>query len=236
MRVSHRLDILANNNWKRPIYFAITTGGEAYFGLEEYFQLEGLTYRLIPVKSKTPDGQTGRVNTDILFKNMMEKFKWNSINDPKVFLSDDYIRMMMNFRNTFARLAFALINEGKYAKAITVVDKAFEVMPDNTVPFNYFVLPLAEAYYRAGAPDKGNKITARLLEIYEQNLKYFFRFTGVKATLVDEEKQQALAIMQRIAKISSDYKQADLAKKSSGLFQQYYTMYTGQSMGTPNQQ
>ncbi|MCX6011958.1 MAG: DUF2723 domain-containing protein, partial [Chloroflexi bacterium] len=228
------LDILANNNWKRPLYFAITTGGEAYFGLEEYFQLEGLAYRLIPVKSKSADGQTGRVNTDILYKNMMKKFKWNSIRDPKIYLSDDYIRMMMNFRNTFARLAFALINEGKEAKAIKAIDKAFYEMPDSAVPYNYFILPLAEAYYRAGAIDKGNKVMSRLLDMYEQNLKYFFAFSGSKAILIDDEKQQALAIMQRISKVTNDFKQTDLAKKSATIFQNYYTMYSGQHSEMPN--
>jgi len=228
------LDILANNNWKRPIYFAITTGGEAYFGLEEFFQLEGLTYRFIPVKVKSADGQTGRVNTDILYENMMKKFKWNSIRDPKVYLSDDYIRMMMNFRNTFARLAFALINEGKVNKAIKAIDKAFYEMPDSAVPYNYFILPLAEAYYRAGATEKGNKVMSRLIEMYEQNLKYFFSFSGGKAILVEDEKQQALAIMQRIAKVTNEFKQNDLAKKSADLFQTYYTMYTGQPAGMPN--
>lgn len=227
------LDILANNNWERPVYYAITTGGDAYFGLEEYFQLEGLAYRLVPIKSKNPDGQTGRINSDILYKNMMKKFKWNSIRDPKTYLSDDYIRMMMNFRNTFARLANALALEGKNTKAIKALEKAFYEMPDNAVPYNFFVLPLAEAYYRAGETKKANEVIARLIDIYEQNLKYFFRFSGAKAQAVDEEKQQGLAIMQRIARVTHDMKQENLAKRSMDIFQNYYSMYTGQPVNAP---
>jgi hypothetical protein len=45
------LDILAHNKWKRPIYF-VTGYHDDALGLEEYFQLEGLAYRLVPIKSQ----------------------------------------------------------------------------------------------------------------------------------------------------------------------------------------
>ena len=57
------LDILANFNWERPIYFAITVGRDNFMGLEKYFQLEGLAYRLVPYIANASDGQTGEINT-----------------------------------------------------------------------------------------------------------------------------------------------------------------------------
>lgn len=228
------LDILANNNWKRPIYFAITTGGDAYVGLEEYFQLEGLAYRLVPVKTSNNDGQTGRINSNILYRNLMTKFKFGNMNDPNVYLSDDFIRMVMNFRNIYSRLAHTLINEGNYSKAIKVVDFCLQEMPDETITYNYFALPLAEAYLRAGATEKGKKVLQRMLDLYEQNIKYYFSFTGSNAKLVDDDKQQSIAVMQRIAKVATDYKQTEIASKATSIFQNYYGLYTGQPAGQPN--
>ena len=68
------LDMLAYNNWERPIYFAITVGSDNFMGLEKYFQLEGLSYRLVPYKAVSPDGQTGEVNVDKMYDNLINKF------------------------------------------------------------------------------------------------------------------------------------------------------------------
>jgi hypothetical protein len=98
------LDFLATNNWERPVYFAITTGAEAYIGLEEYFQLEGMAYRLVPIKSQSSEAQTGRINTRILYDNIMNKFQWGNMYDPSVYLNEDNIRLTVNFRNIFTDL------------------------------------------------------------------------------------------------------------------------------------
>jgi len=220
------LDILANNNWKRPIYFAITTGKESYIGLEDYFQLEGLAYRFVPVKYESKDGQIGRINTTIMYDNMMNKFKWGNMNDPDVNLNEDNIRLAMNFRNNFARLANALLDENKVDSAKAVLDRCFEVMPEKTIPYNYYVYPLAEAYYKAGAFDKGNAISERLINISESELKYYFSFNNKFAAAVDKDKQFALGILQRINQIASRYQQTAVAKKAEDLFNNYYKLYS----------
>jgi hypothetical protein len=220
------LDILATNNWKRPIYFAITTGKDSYIGLEEYFQLEGLAYRFVPIKNVSLDGQMGRINTDIMYDNMMNKFKWGNMNVESVYLNEDNIRLAMNFRNNFARLANALLNENKTDSAIAALDKCFEVMPEKTVPYNYYVYPLAEAYYKAGSFDKGNVISERLIEISEKELKFYFSFNNKFANAIDKDKQFALGILQRINQIAGRYQQTEVAKKAEELFNNYYKLYS----------
>ena len=110
------LDILANFAWERPIYFAITVGNDNFMGLDDYFQLEGLAYRFVPVKTKSLDGQTGIVATDEMYDNLINKFKWGNMGDPNVYLDETNMRMTMNFRNNFARLADALIMEPSLKK------------------------------------------------------------------------------------------------------------------------
>ena len=99
------LDMIANNNWKRPIYWAITVGRDKYLNLQDYFQAEGFAYRLVPIKTPASSGQVGRIRTDVMYDNIINKFKWGNMNDPKVYLDENNVRMSMNVRNSFVRLA-----------------------------------------------------------------------------------------------------------------------------------
>ncbi len=151
------MDILANNNWERPIYYASTAGSEAYLGLENYFQLEGFAYRLVPIRNESRSyGETGRINSDRLYHNLMEVFDdhsrldpirnpgaqheaypyaWGGFNDPKVYHSEDNTRLVPLMRRLYARLAEQLIAEGDKDKALKVLDHGNEVLPDFNFPY-----------------------------------------------------------------------------------------------------
>ncbi|HBF87847.1 MAG TPA: hypothetical protein DDX39_04315 [Bacteroidales bacterium] len=220
------LDLLANNNWERPIYFAITVGSESYMKLQEYFQLEGLAYRLVPIKTKNTDGQIGRIDTEIMYDNMINKFKWGGINDPNVYMDENNLRMTMNLRNNFARLADELLKEGKKDSAIVVLDKCLEVMPNNTVPFNYFNLGIAEGYYKAGINEKANGIVEILAKSSQDDLNYYFSLDGDYATSVEFEIKKAMMVMQELVRLTSAYKQEKINKTLSDDFQKLYTIYS----------
>jgi len=222
------LDFLATNNWERPVYYAITTGSDAYISLEEYFQLEGLAYRLIPVRTTETDGQTGRINTEVMYDNLMNKFQFGNLNDPSVFLDETNMRMTMNLRNNFHRLSNALIEEGKYDSARVVMDKSLEVMPDETVPFNYFVLPIMEGYFEIGDTEKAVELATRLLEIFDEQLLYYFSFQGQKGEAFEMEKQQNLAMLDRLKNATSKFGQNDLSDRATSIFDIYFELYTNQ--------
>lgn len=221
------MDILAHFNWDRPIYFAITTGNDAYMGLENYFSLEGLVYKLVPVKTINPDGSTGRVNTAVMYDNMMNKFQWGNLTGEGVYLDETNLRMCMNFRNNFARLAFSLLEEGKKDSALSVLDRCMEVLPESAVPYNYFVLPVAEAYYAAGAVDKANAIMNRLVDIYESELEYYYSLDTKRGEYVNFDKQQALYILQRIMQVAAEQKQSALSTRVEPVFKRFFGLYTG---------
>jgi len=207
------LDILATNNWKRPIYFAITVGDDAYLNLEPYFQLEGLAYRLLPVRLRSADGQTGKVNTDIMYENMIKKFVWGGLDKNNLFMDENNLRMTMNLRNNFARLAQELIREGKKDKAKEVLSHCMSKLPLNNVPPNFFLMPLAECYFQLDMSAEGNKLCKLLFDQYEEELVYYFRFKGKMADNIDYERQQAMGIMQRLVQLTTMYKQDTLAKE-----------------------
>ncbi len=205
------LDILAANDWERPICFAITTGDDAYLNLMPYFELDGLVYRLVPYKAKSHDGQTGEVNTDIMYANLMEKFQWGGMDsDREIYMDENNRRMTMNLRNNFARLAEALIAKGEKEKAVKVLDKCLEVMPEHNVPFNFFLLPVVESYYHAGAFDKANALNQRLFDIYEEDLNYYSGLPKTYQKSVQTELNRAMAILNRLVQLAQINGQQEL--------------------------
>jgi len=219
------LDFLATNNWERPVYFAITTGSDSYMGLEEYFQLEGMAYRLVPIRTPDLEGQPGRINTRILYDNIMNKFVWGNIYDPRVYLNEDHRRITVNFRNIMQRLAHVLIDEGKPDSAIAVLDRAMELMPENQVPFNYFNLLMAEAYYYADAPDKAGEIVERLIDLYTADLEHYFSISGPRAGHLERNKQEGLAVLQRIQFLAEAFDQPEISQRAKSGFDNYYVLF-----------
>ena len=153
------MDILAHNNWERPIYYATTTGADAFFGLEEYFQLEGLAYRLVPVKNPQRRGgmDDGRIDTEILYDKLVNLFNdhsrvdrvnnpntpekepypylWGGYNDPRVYQNEDNLRLVSMYRRQFSRLAGAFHAEGDLKRAEEVLDHGNRVFPDEIFPY-----------------------------------------------------------------------------------------------------
>jgi hypothetical protein len=235
------LNIIANNHWKRPIYFATTVGSENYLNLEPYFQLEGLAYRLVPIRTETKNEVvSGRVETSLMYSNVMNKFAYGNMKDERVYLDENNMRMTTNFRINFSRLAEELLMEGKRDSAIKVLDKCIEEMPDKTVPYNYFMSKIAELYYRsAGALNnndtlqmndselsrnkeliaKGNAISQRLMEIYLDNMNYYLSLKQTKYfKLIDQEMNQALYILQATTNVLKQTNQKELADKAEKQF------------------
>lgn len=215
------LDLLAHFDWNRPIYFALTTGKESYVGLTDYFQVEGLAYRLVPFKKKSRDGQVGWINTDIMYNNVMNKFEWGNIGDPKVYLDETNMRMTTNFRNNFARLSTALMLEGKKDSAVKVCDKCIEVMPDEAIPFDYFVITMARVYYGCDEMGKGNKIANRLIDIYENNLKYYFNLPTKFGDKVNQDIAFGLQAIGQIEELTRKHGQIELNAKALDICKLY---------------
>ena len=180
------LDILANFNWERPIYFAITVGRDNFMGLEKYFQLEGLAYRLVPYVAKSPDGQTGAVHTEKMYERLVKNFEWGGFNNSDLYFDETNTRMVMNFRNNYSRLAEALFQKGDTARAIETLDKCMAEFPRDVVNLSYFALPIIDIYYKIGKDEKAKKVLAVMIDDYLTEIKYlkeFERGSGLKQNI-----------------------------------------------------
>lgn len=208
------LDLLAGFKWDRPIYFAVTTGREAYLGLEDYLQLEGLAYRLTPVKSTKEEMQAGaRINTEKMYDNIMNKFKWGGMSTPGVNLDENSLRFASNMRIQMGGLAGALVGEGKKDKAIKILDKAMQEMPEETVPFDATIYSITIGYYQAGANKKAAPLAEKLFTLFEDDLKFYNRLSGKHKAAYGSEMRRAKELMISLMQVARANGDLELAKR-----------------------
>ena len=213
------LDILANFNWERPIYFAITVGRDNFMGLEKYFQLEGLAYRLVPYKATSSDGQTGVVHTDKMYDRLVGQFAWGGLNNSDLYFDETNTRMVMNFRNNYSRLAEALFQKGDTIKAIETLDKCMAEFPRDVVNLSYFSIPIIDIYFKLAEKEKGEKLLSIMMDDYLTEYKYLKEFdsgSGLKQNL--SICGQVLGSLSRVLQI---HKVEDLTftySESSGVY------------------
>ena len=206
------LNIIAANNWERPIYIdhsLIYTGNIHFL---DWLQFEGLAYRFVPIKTTRKGIETGRIDTEILYNNVMNKFVWGNVNDPDVHL-DEYNKKQINIMQTrymFARLASALVNEGEKEKAIEVIDKMFELFPNEKIPYTYTSFPAAEQYYRAGAEDKANEVVRIMMNNSFALINYYLSLPEKLAKTIEADQNRELSNIRNLVVITQRYKQEEL--------------------------
>ncbi|PWS31924.1 glycosyltransferase family 117 protein [Pedobacter paludis] len=215
-------DILAHNNWKRPIYFASTVPSEQYNGLDKYLYNEGLALRLLPLKADTTssDERSELTNTPALYNNVMNKFKWGNMKtatylDPQS--SDD----TFIFTNIFSNLSSNLIKEGKTAEAKKVMDKYFAVMPQKfygirTVVVKFYI---AENLYKLGETARANEILSTSGDYINKELTYLADVSQSKGSITGSQNvQTGLYYLDRMIKTSKAAGQDKLSTQLEKIF------------------
>jgi hypothetical protein len=167
------LSIIQANNWKRPIYFATTCSNDSRIGLDDYIRLEGMAYQLIPTKSTS---KMEMIDRPKLLKNLLEEnpsysksfqpgFKYRGLNDKSIYIDDNHMRMIQNYRGIFIRLAIDYSNDKDYAKAVQIMEYMEKKIPVDPERVDYRVLrDISSVYYNAHRLDKYKEI-AKYIEI-----------------------------------------------------------------------
>jgi len=208
-------------NWERPVYFAISATPDSYLGLENYFQLEGLAYRLVPIKTITEDRTIGRVNTEAMYDNIMNKFVWGNMKDPRFNMDEYNLRLLniMKIRNSFSRLAIDLINENKISKAVDILDKCIEETPHEQVPFDQFMISVVRAYYICEEFEKGNDVSRKIAEKFIDDLKYYNSLDRVNFKNVERQASIASQVISIIIEQANSFNQKEFANEIVALSQ-----------------
>ncbi len=169
------LDILANNNWERPIYF---TGGaqaaEEYIWLKDYLQLDGLAYKFVPIKTPIENKNfmdMGRIDTNTMYKNV-KKWTWKNSNGD-IYVDPETRKNGISFRNSLGRLADEFIKEGDFAKAEEMLDLSVEKMPIEKYGYYRLVIGHIDSYYKINKPEKARKIVEFLTNNFQEKITYY---------------------------------------------------------------
>ncbi len=175
------LDVLANNNWERPIYF---TGGsfgdDDYLWMKDYLQLDGMVYKLVPIKTPIAKDASpldmGEIDSDKMYDLIM-KFDWGNGESTHIYQDPETRKNSITYRTNMARLMEQLINEGKTDKAKHIIDLAMTKMPLDLYGYYTMVEPFAEGYYQVGEKQKAREVLEKLMTKYKQNLTFYSGMT-----------------------------------------------------------
>ena len=225
------LDIIANNNWERPIYF---TGGafgdEDYIWMKDYLQLDGLVYKLVPIKTpveKNNPFDMGRIDTDKMY-DMVTSWDWGNNGDPKMYHDVETRKNSLTYRGNLARLIEALIQEDKLEKAEEVADLAMAKMPVDMFGFYTLLEPYIGAYYELEATDKARDLYMDVSRKYQQSLSYYSDLSEqnqskyIQAIYSDIERYRSLV------DVTTFYESDDFIKIEMGKFNNYLRLFTGE--------
>ncbi len=224
------LEMLANANWERPIYMAITVGSENHLGMDNHFTQEGLAYRFTPFDT---DKLNSKIDSEKMYDNLMNKFKFGGIEKPGIYIDENVMRMCYTHRRIFTQLVGQLIKEGKKDKALAALDYAEKMIPSYNVPYDWAngAFQMAEAYYQLGQNEKANKIIDELANKSLEYMIWYLSLTDYQLSIASENFMYNAGLLDAEVRLIEKYKSEELAKHYSEQLDQLYNEYVARMKG-----
>ena len=219
------LEMLANANWERPIYMAITVGTDNQLNMREHFIQEGLTYRFTPFDTEAL-GAT--IDSEKMYDNLMNKFKFGGIDKPGIYIDENTMRMCYTHRRIFAQLITQLMKEGKKDKALAALEYAEKMIPAFNVPYDVQngALEMAEAYYQLGNNTKADQIIDELANKSVEYLTWYLSLDDNHLLMSQREFIIHLSALDMEVKMMEKYK-SKLAGNYTPKVNELYNIYVG---------
>lgn len=223
------LDIVNQNNWERPIYFTGGSFGEDdYLWMKNYLQLDGMCFKLVPVKKEQKGGpnpmEMGYIDSEKMF-NIVTKWDWGNSGSDKIYHDPDTRRNGITYRTNLARLMETLIAEGQNEKAKKVIDLAMLKMPIEH--FNYYTLvePFAQGYYELNEREKAREILTKLIKKYQEELTYFSSLKSSEQYSIRVDIVSNIERYRNLIRIANDAEDVDFYKQEKVKFNNFNKMF-----------
>ncbi|MCD8443714.1 hypothetical protein LNJ02_02255, partial [Tenacibaculum finnmarkense genomovar ulcerans] len=192
----------------RPIYF---TGGanadEEYIWLKDYLQLDGMSYKFVPIKTSNKGKSImsmGRIDTKKMYDNV-KKWNWKTINNGKIYLDEQSKRNAISIRNNLMRLSEEYLKEGDSVNAKDVLDLSLYKLPIKQFEHYSVSLEYPELYYRMGDIEKAHETVETLIDVFQQKLKYYSTFKDQDVDLIIDNLETSLYMYQNLIQQITKY-------------------------------
>ena len=216
------LDLLQANNWERPIYFNNTSLNGIGLELKRNVVQEGFAYRLLPILSPNSGSL---IDSEKMYKNLMYNSFWRGLDDERAYFSEDHRGFIMNYRSTFNTLIKELINKKEYDKALEVINKSLEIIPDKAIMYDHFSVQIVE--YLINLNEKADMETLELAnniaEISSKRADEILNYYYDNNINNRYEIQRNLVSLNTLARAYSRNSDQELSKKYRELFENNYS-------------
>ena len=227
------LEMLAQCNWTRPLYVALTVGEDNYMNLGDNFVQEGLANRITPFTTNKPGAKN--FDTEKAYHNIMTRFKFGNLKQKGLYIDETTMRMCYTHRRLLAQTALQLIAENKKKKALNILNKAYVEIPAYNVTVNYMSggLDMARGYAMAGNMAKAKEYVSATWKNASQYLSYYLSLDANRFSQAQSDCIRQIMIMQSICEVAS---MVDLktAKKYEEQLNHLYTLYRGRGGQMPS--
>ena len=227
------LEMIAQCNWVRPIYVALTVGEDNYMNLGDNFVQEGLVNRITPFTTNKPGAKN--FDTEKAYHNIMTRFKFGNLKQKGLYIDETTMRMCYTHRRLLAQTALQLLSEHKNKKAIDVLKKADVEIPDYNVPIDYMSggLDMARGWILAGQKQKAAEYVGKVWKTASQYLSYYLSLDANRFAQAQNDCIRQIMIMQSTCEVASMVDQKT-AKKYEDQLNKLYTLYHGRGGQMPN--
>ena len=225
------LEILSQCNWTRPVYVATTVGSDNYMNLGDNFIQEGLANRITPFTT-SKDGMKN-FDTEKTYNNVMHRFKWGGLEKPGVYVDETVLRMCTTHRHIFAQLALQLIIEKQYQKALNVLHKCEQVLPEYNVPMTYLSggADIARAYALMGKKADAKRVMDKVWTNSKQFAEYYLSLSDNRFAMAQADFMRQLYMMQNEVEVTAIFDKKESSARAK-LVNTLYSVYLSKG-GTP---
>lgn len=223
------MDMLVNNNWERPVYFATTVPSENFMGLDKYLVSEGFALRLMPIAIK-PNTAQGLVNAEAIYGHVTNnKYTWGNMRNARYIDPESYRMISLILNNIYGAPAEALIAEGRVDEARELLNNALEFMPERIyrIMDAYGYSFITDNLYAVGETEKAKSLTERNIAYIDDQLKYYAAIAETKPNLEMQNIQYSMFTLNRFAEAAKEHGQTDLAARIEKIFGQYEARFFG---------
>lgn len=222
------LDILANNDWERPIYF---TGGsfgdDDYLWMKDYLQLEGVAYKLVPIRTPIDPRNPfdmGRVNTEKMY-NIVKNWDWGNMGSSDIYHDPETRKNSITYRSNLARLTENLLNEGDTIHAEEVLDLGMKNMPVEYYEYYTLLEPFISGYYEVNRPEKARELWEKVAKKYQENLTFYSNWDVDRQYLYADEVITDMERYRGLVDLLSVYEDPETVRKKAEEFNSYLRLF-----------